>query len=315
MKKELLRSIAILGAVIPMFTGISGCGCRVVDSGERGVKTTFGKAQEEPLTPGLNWKWPLIQGITLYDVRVQKKQQQTKLFSSDVQETTVDYALNYNLDPNRVSEIYQKYGTKRQLEEVLLEPAIMAALKDTMGKYKAEEMIAKREQAAKEILERMQRDMKEAKEPVFITDFTLKDVDFSDKFENAVEEKVVAAQKALTEQNIVEQLKAKKQQQIVTAEAEAEQMKIRAQAEAEKIKIQAKAEADKVSVLATAEAQAIEMRGQAIAKNPEVLRLEAITKWTGAVPNFVSGDNGKIIPIFDVMTLQKAAITNTVNQR
>jgi len=313
MKKELLRNIAIAGAVLSMSTGITGCGFRVVDSGERGVKTTFGKVEEEPLTPGLNWKWPIIQGITLYDVRVQKKQEKTKLFSSDVQETTVDYALNYNLDPSRVTEIYQKYGTKEQLEKVLLEPAILAALKDTMGKYKAEEMIAKREQAAKEILERMQRDMKEAKEPVDIKDFTLKDVDFSDKFENAVEEKVVAAQKALTERNVVEQLKAKKDQQIVTAEAEAEQMKIKAQAEAEKIKIQAKAEADKVTLLATAEAQAIEMRGQAIAKNPEVLRLETITKWSGAVPNFVSGESGKIIPIFDVMTLQKAK--DAVNQK
>ena len=228
------------------------------------------------------------------------------MFSSDVQETTVDYALNYNLDPERVVDVYKKYGTKKQLEEVLLEPAILAALKDTMGKYKAEEMIAKREQAAKEILERMQRDMKEGKEPVFITDFTLKDVDFSDKFENAVEEKVVAAQKALTERNVVEQLKAKKEQQIVTAEAEAEQMKIKAQAEAEKIKIQAQAEADKVSLLAMAEAKSIEMRGRAIAQNPEVLKLDTISRWSGAVPNFVSGNAAPIVPIFDVMTLQKA---------
>ena len=108
MKKELLKSIFIFGAVVPMFTGITGCGFRVVDSGERGVKTTFGKADEKPLTPGLSFKWPIIQGITLYDVRVQKKQEQTKLFSSDVQETTVDYALNYSLDPSRVTEIYQR---------------------------------------------------------------------------------------------------------------------------------------------------------------------------------------------------------------
>ena len=72
MKKEMLRNIAIMGAVLSMSTGITGCGFRVVDTGERGVKTTFGKASNEPLTAGLNWKWPVIQGITLYDVRVQK---------------------------------------------------------------------------------------------------------------------------------------------------------------------------------------------------------------------------------------------------
>ena len=307
MKKTLLRNMAIFAGVLSLTTGISGCGFRVINSGERGVKTTFGKASKEPLTAGLNFKWPLIQGITLYDVRTQKKQEKTRLFSSDVQETHVDYALNYSLDPARVSEIYIKYGTKEQLEEVLLEPTIFAALKDTMGKYKAEEMIAKREQAAKEILERMQRDIKEGDEPIFIKDFTLKDVDFSDKFENAVEEKVVAAQKALTEQNIVDQLKAKKQQQIVTAEAEAEQMRIKAEAEAAKIKIQAQAEANKVELLSIAEAKSIEMRGRAIAQNPEVLKLETISKWTGAVPQFISGENNKIVPIFDVMTLKKAS--------
>ena len=178
---KFLRNLAILGAVLSI-SNMIGCGFRVIDSGERGVKTTFGKVFEKPLPPGLNWKWPIIQGITIYDVRMQKKQEQTKLFSSDVQETTVDYALNYHLDPERVSEIYQKYGTKKQVEEVLLEPAIFAALKDTMGKYKAEEMIAKREQAAQEILERMQRDIKKGNEPIVIKDFKLKDFDFSDKF-------------------------------------------------------------------------------------------------------------------------------------
>jgi regulator of protease activity HflC (stomatin/prohibitin superfamily) len=64
MNKNLLRNLAILGAVLS-FTGISGCGFRVINSGERGVRTTFGKASEKPLTAGLNFKCPLIQGITI----------------------------------------------------------------------------------------------------------------------------------------------------------------------------------------------------------------------------------------------------------
>ena len=49
------------------------------------------------------------------------------------------------------------------------------------------------------------------------------------------------------------------------------------------------------------------MRGRAIAQNPEVLKLETISKWIGAVPQFISGENNKIVPIFDVMTLKKAS--------
>ena len=307
MKKRLLSHIALGALVLGLSTGLSGCGFRIIDSGERGVKTTFGKASKEVLAPGLRWKWPLIQGITIYDVRVQKVQQTTSLFSSDVQETKVDYALNYSLDPERVPEIYQKYGTKKQLEEVLLDPATSAALKDTMGQYKAEDMIAKREKAAKGILERLKNDMQEGNEPIQIKDFTLKDIDFSDKFENAVEEKVVAAQKALTEKNIIEQQKAKNEQEIVKAEAEAKQVTIKAEAEAQRVKIQAQAEADKIALVSAAEAKAIELQGEAIAKNPEVLQLRKIEKWTGSVPTFVSGDNGNsIVPMVDVMKMKQA---------
>lgn len=158
--KKVLKNLAILGAIVTISSTTTGCG-KIIDDGERGVKTTFGKVDENPLSPGFNWRWPIAQSILKYDVRVQKIEAKTQLFSSDVQETSVDYALNYSLDPARVCEIYKKYGTKEQLEENLLEPAIFAALKDTMSKYKAEEMIAKRELASKEILERMRRDMKE----------------------------------------------------------------------------------------------------------------------------------------------------------
>ena len=36
-----------------------------------------------------------------------------------------------------------------------------------------------------------------------------------------------------------------------------------------------------------------------------VLQLEAITKWTGAVPNFVSGEGSKIVPVLDITALQQ----------
>ena len=314
MKKKLLQTVALGALFLSVSCNLTGCGFRVIDSGERGVKTTFGKASQEVLMPGLRWKWPLIQGITIYDVRIQKAQQETPLFSADVQDTKVLYAVNYQLDPERVVEIYQTYGTKKQLEQVLLDPATSAALKDTMGQYKAEEMIEKREEGAKRILVRMQKDMKEANEPIIIKDFTLKDIDFSDKFENAIEAKVVAKQDALTEKNKIEQEKAKTEQKIVQAEADAKKVKIEAEANAAKVKIEAEAEAAKIDLLSTAQAAAIEKQGKAIAENPEVLQLKTIEKWAGTVPAVVSGDKGSIMPMLDMRQIQHQMQTQMVKE-
>ena len=285
--QKTLITLGVIGAMVLVSLPMS---LRVIDSGEKGIKTRFGKIRSEQLDEGLNYKLPLIESIRRFDVRIQKKQQKTALFSSDVQETTVEYALNYQLDPTRVADVYRLYRTKENLEQILLEPAVLAAMKDTMGQYKAEEMIAQRENMTKAILERLKTDMKEANEPVIIKDITLKDIDFSDNFEKAVEEKVVAAQKALTEKNVVEQLKAKKEQQVISAEAKAAEMTI-----------QANAEAERIGVVAAAEAKAIELRGTAIEKNPKVLLLEINKQWDGKLPQIIGTQNP--LPILDATTL------------
>lgn len=287
--QKLLITLGVLGAMV---LALGPCSFKIIDSGERGIKTRFGKIKAEHLDEGLNFKLPFIESIHPFDIRVQKKQEKTALFSSDVQETTVEYALNYQLDPTRVADVYRMYKTKQNLEQVLLEPAVLAAMKDTMGQYKAEEMIAQRENMTKAILERLKTDMKEANEPVIIKDITLKDIDFSDNFERAVEEKVVAAQKALTEKNVVEQLKAKKEQQVISAEAKAAEMTI-----------QANAEAERISVVAGAEAKAIELRGKAIEANPKVLLLEINKQWDGKLPQIIGSQNA--LPLIDALQLGK----------
>ena len=285
--QKILIGLGILGVTS---LALGPCSFRVVDSGEKGIKTRFGKIRSEQLDEGLNFKLPIIESIRTFDIRIQKKQEKTALFSSDVQETTVDYALNYQLDPTRVADVYRMYRTKENLEQVLLEPAVLAALKDTMGQYKAEEMIAQREKITAEVLKRLQRDMKEANEPVIIKDITLKDIDFSENFEKAVEEKVVAAQKALTEKNVVEQLKAKKDQQVIAAEAKAAEMTI-----------QANAEAERIGVVAKAEAEAIKLRGEAIEANPKVLLLEINKQWDGKLPQIIGSQSA--LPLIDALKL------------
>ncbi len=54
--------------------------------------------------------------------------------------------------------------------------------------------------------------------------------------------------------------------------------------------------ADAKLKLAEAEAKSIQIRGQALRENPEVLQLEAINKWNGTLPQYMtSGTNTPFI--------------------
>ncbi|HBR3071385.1 TPA: SPFH/Band 7/PHB domain protein, partial [Klebsiella pneumoniae] len=64
------------------------------------------------------------------------------------------------------------------------------------------------------------------------------------------------------------------------------------EAEANMLRAEADGQADAKLKLAEAEAKSIQIRGQALRENPEVLQLEAINKWNGTLPQYMtSGTN------------------------
>lgn len=60
------------------------------------------------------------------------------------------------------------------------------------------------------------------------------------------------------------------------------------EAEANMLRAQADGEADAKLKMAEAEAKSIERRGEALRKNPEVMQLEAINKWNGTLPQYLT---------------------------
>lgn len=85
---------------------------------------------------------------------------------------------------------------------------------------------------------------------------------------DSINAKIEATQRALLRENEIAQSKAEAQKLIEAARGKAESIKIEAQAEADAIALKAKALRD----------------------NPEVVQLEAINKWNGVMPQFMSAD-------------------------
>lgn len=59
-------------------------------------------------------------------------------------------------------------------------------------------------------------------------------------------------------------------------------------AEADKLIEEARGQAESVMLRAKAEADSINLRGDALRKNPEIMQLEAINKWNGILPQYMS---------------------------
>jgi regulator of protease activity HflC (stomatin/prohibitin superfamily) len=118
-------------------------------------------------------------------------------------------------------------------------------------------------------------------ENVFITDFN-----FSEAFANQIEQRVVAFQKFLTEQNNLKAVQVVANQTVVQAEAAA------------------RANVAKAS----GESQTINIITAQLRSSPEYLQWQAINRWNGQLP-FASGSGGAV-PFFQLPSQQ----TQTANQ-
>lgn len=225
----------------------------IIDAGERAVVTRVGNV-DRVLSAGIHWVTPIVEDVTKYDVRSQKDTVESSASSKDLQDVSATIAITYNVNPEKVGEIYRDIGTEYVAR--IIEPSIQESIKAATAKYTAEELITKREVVTNDIL----KNVKVATlarthdaEYITITAIAITEFKFSASFNGSIEAKVKAEQDALTEKNKLEKIKYEAQQTIETAKAQAESIKI--------------------------QAQAINSQGGA-----DYVQLQAINKWNGILP-------------------------------
>jgi regulator of protease activity HflC (stomatin/prohibitin superfamily) len=253
-------SFTILFAIITFFNSIT-----TVPTGHAGIKTRFGKVQNEVITEGLNVKVPFIEKIVKIDCRTQKIEVANATATKDLQEVTFTIAVNYNITKETANEMYKTTGT--DFQNVILNPSILESIKAVTAQYKAEELITKRG----EVSNKMQETLKEKIEAkgFNVIDFNIIDLDFSAEYNQAIEKKQVAEQQAQQAQYELEKARVENEKKIENAKADAEVM-----------------------------------RQQNSQITNETLRLKElenqkalIDKWNGALPTTALGDN---IPMLNI---------------
>lgn len=237
----------------------------IIPAGERGVLLTFGKPDMEPKSEGLHFKMPFIQSVKKMDIKTQKYEAESSSASNDLQIVAAKITVNYRPTVEEIPKIYTTIGIK--YEDRVIQPTVQEVVKAATARYTAEQLITKRQELKEDILRGL-KDRLQAR-GIVVEDISITNLDFSESFNRAIEEKVTAEQNALQAKNRLEQTK-----------YEAEQRLVQANAEAEAIKIQA---------------EAIKSNG-----GKEYVQLQAINSWDGKLPTIYG--NG-VMPFIDFNTL------------
>lgn len=242
-----------------------------IPTGHTGVVTTFGSVEDYTFDSGVHFKLPW-QKVVMMDNRIQKQTVNLSCFSSDIQEVSMTYTVNYQINKANAQNIYKNIGT--DYYNTVIIPCITESTKVITAKYSAEDLVSERTNLASAIEAELTSKLELFN--VELVSTSIEDMDFTDAFTNAVEEKQVAQQNKLR------------------AETEAERAKIEAEAEAAVKRIEAQAEADAKLIQAEAEAEA--NRKVAESLTDEILRNKMLDTWNGELP-LVTDGSGSLINI------------------
>jgi regulator of protease activity HflC (stomatin/prohibitin superfamily) len=283
-----LNKLKILAAIITfvIIVVILSESVVIVQAGHRGVVLYVGAVENRVLGEGLHFIIPFAEQVIQLEVRTLKFQADASAASNDLQEVATVIALNYHINPNDANIVYQQLGA--DYADRIIAPTIQESVKASVAKFNAEELITNRETAKATIAQAIRNTLSSRDitvETVFITDFK-----FSQAFESQIEQKVVAFQKYLTEQNNLKAVQVVANQTVVQAQAQARSNVARAEGEA----------------------QAIKVITDQLRQDPQYLQWQSINRWNGQMP-YSLGSSGAT-PFFQLPVQPQQQQLSSQNQ-
>jgi len=252
--KYVIIGVVILFALIVFFNSIT-----TVPTGFVGIKTRFGKVQDDTIQEGFNFKLPFVEKIVQIDCKTKKLEATSEASTKDMQTVDMTIAVNYNVNKDTANILYKEVGV--DYENIIITPSILESIKSISAQYTAEELITKRAEVSTNIQETVINKIQ--KRGFVVTGFNITNINFSDAFNQAIETKAV------------------KQQEVQTAQAELEKQQI---------------QNEKEISIAEKDAKVMELQNAQITEN--TLRLKElevqekmINKWNGTMPSTVLNDS------------------------
>lgn len=201
--------------------------------------------------PGWHFKIPYMDSVAaIYDSAVQSISiEDVTAATKDQQSIKLKLNVQVKLDASKAKEVFQQVKDQKYLNETVLLPIIQETIKSKTAKFSAFDLLDKRDLLKTETEQALSEKFREYN--TVVSAVNIVNIDFSEQFDKAIEQKVIAEQQVLQ----------KKQ-------------------ELEKEKLQSEIEITK----AKAEAESIRIRGDALKASPEALEKFKIEKWDGKLP-------------------------------
>jgi regulator of protease activity HflC (stomatin/prohibitin superfamily) len=264
----------------------------VVQAGNVKVLTQFGRTIGVTFYPGIHVKVPFVQNTVNYSTRQvtyeTSDNPQTSManypdFSIDTtsldgQQVQLKFTVRFAIDGKQAEWILNNIGTMGDLVEKVVKTEARSYARNIPKKYTAAQLYSEQVFDVQEELGSTLKPIFEAN-GIVLDEFLLRKIDFTEEYFNVLEDKQIAEERIVVEQNILEQEKIRKEQSIIQAEAEARQ---------------------------------IEIKGEALKANPEIIQLEFIQKLS---PNITWGilPGEGIVPFLDLSQMQGTIDSMTSN--
>ncbi|MBI5743419.1 MAG: prohibitin family protein [Elusimicrobia bacterium] len=228
----------------------------IIQPGEVAIKTRLGSIVDS-YSEGIHFKLPLVENITKFSIQIQRADIRTQAFSKDLQTMTSHLAINHRIQQGTAISIYRNLG--KDYVNTVVDPMAQEMFKAIAAKYSADSIIANRAALVEELNAVVKAKLLEKE--IVVTDISVVDLDFTDQFLKAVEDKQVAEQQAKMSEKLVEKAKRDAEQQIAKSRGEAEALRM----------------------------QREQVTPQLIELRKVDAQLKAIEKWNGVLPGYVGG--------------------------
>lgn len=238
----------------------------------------------DPKEPGLHVINPLTTSYRIYDVSRQTYTMSAVTFEGDVQgddaveartsdgqQVNVEISLIYNISPERINEVHQKWPNERYRTE-LIRPQMRSIIRDVLGGFDVQGTYQKRDEIDTALTEHITEKLNP--EGLDVVDILIRDITFTEEYTQSIENAQIA------------------EVGIQTVENEAAQAEKRAEGIANARVIEAEGEA-----------QALALVAEVLANNPALLQYQYVANLSDNVQIIALPANSPYI--FDLQALMQ----------
>lgn len=230
MKNKILLGVGGLLLIWLFFASIV-----IVDAGQTGVYSLFGKVRDQELKSGFHLVIPLAK-VTKMSIRTEEytmsiTQGEGQRSSADAIASLTKEGLNvdldmtvlYRLQEEKASDVYRELGL--DYDEKIIRPSIRTSIRDIIAQYDAKDIYSDmREEVAQKIQENVASDL--VPRGITVENVLLRNVKLPDNLANAIQEKLQAEQEAQKYDFILQREKKEKERKIIEAEGQRDAQRI-----------------------------------------------------------------------------------------